>query len=170
MHPSSPEILRPVFFFPDQLDLSMPVDLYQPGLLARSATSAVPSGSGWANFETCSLSIDRWNRDFCGPVFAGMDTGERLMKQLTLSVTLNDGVGYRVQTSAYAFDRQFQLLGLLDLRYFGKGMPRELHFDMSGHSLALSTHLQIAFQVSGGGGPHVPRPPLVTSVAIAVTG
>src|SRR4051812_25447832 len=94
------DLIRPAFFFPDQLDLSIPVDLHQSTKRA-SGTSAMRPDHGWSNFETCSLCINRWNRDFCGPIFSGMGAGDGPMRRLTLSVTMSDGVGYRVQTSGY---------------------------------------------------------------------
>lgn len=80
---------------------------------------------------------------------------------------MRNDAAYPVRATGYAFDNNNMLLGLLDLRYFGKSMPRTLSFDVSQHKFPASTQLMIAFQIGGGGSPCIPRPPLITSVSIS---
>lgn len=155
---------------PDQLDLAIQIPYSQPEMHAVVQTFAVPSGDGWTDFEVCGLCLDKWNRDFCGPVFGGMDVNDSRIRQLNISITTGGRAMYPVLTSGYLYDNRSMLLGLLDLRYFGTDMPRELQFDVSAYDLPMSTRIQVAFQVSGGGTPNVLRPPLITSIAVTAIG
>ncbi|MFM0092996.1 hypothetical protein PQR46_39695 [Paraburkholderia sediminicola] len=123
----------------------------------------------WTAFETCFICLAEWNVDFGGPVFYPSKRYEnRHITDLALSVTMQAGSAYPVAATGYAYNSEHEMLGTLDLRYFGRNMSRTLVFDLSKYHFPASTRFMIAFQVSGGGGARIPCPPLITSVALNV--
>ena len=123
----------------------------------------------WAAFESCLICLADWNVDFGGPVFfPSKHYGNRRITDLALSVTMQADSPYPVAATGYAYSSEHELLGTLDLRYFGRNMPRTLVFDLSKYRFPASTQFMIAFQVSGGWGARIPCPPLITSVALNV--
>jgi hypothetical protein len=131
-------------------------------ILASTAT-------GWSGFQECCVCPDDWNIDFAAAYFSPLRCmGEYIITALTLNVTMQGGTPYPVRATGYVFDERDKFIGTLDLRYFGNGMARGLTFDIVRYGLQASSRLLIAFQIGGGGAPKVPRPPLITSVAIDV--
>ena len=125
--------------------------------------------SGWVGFESCLICPDEWNTDFGGPTFAPPKRYDhRRIGRLALSVTMQNDVGYPVLATGYAYRSDGDLIGFLNLRYFGKDMARTLVFDVAEYRFPAATQFLIAFCISGGGSPRIHRPPLITSVALDI--
>ncbi len=160
----------PAMFFPALAGETPPVLRWPASAGTPQAESAAMSSPmQWADFAVCNICPDEWNVDFAGPVFAaGPVFDDRYVDTLTLGATIAGNTPYPIRTTGHVYAGTGGYLGSLDLRYFGSRMPSELHFDVRCHSIPGSARLLIAFQVGGGGGPRVPRPPLITSVSICV--
>jgi hypothetical protein len=159
----------PTRFHTSAANKSTPNPGRRPHYLLRQANEN-ESAPSWEGFDSLHLCIHRWNFDFEGPLFAiPYEVSGACLRDLTLSVTCDDPGLYPIRTTGYLYSKENTFIGVVDLRYFGKTMPRTLRFDLGAHRLPVSTRLSIRFSVDGGGAPTVPSPPSITSIAVALT-
>ncbi|CAG9191781.1 hypothetical protein PSAB6_100205 [Paraburkholderia sabiae] len=162
------EKLRTPFFPADHCQIA-PVHAWeadaQPSLLERGDNRTRLIG-----FEACLVSAHKWNIDYPGPSFkAERSVDNGIIETLSLSVTTLGPTSYNIKTSGYLYDAvSGAFFGMIDLRYFGKRMPRTLTFDLKEHRFPISTQIEIRFAVDGGGTPSVPKPPTITSVTLVL--
>ena len=162
------EKIRTPFFPADHCQFATPrasaIDT-NPSLLERGDNCAALIG-----FEACLVSVQKWNVDYAGPSFkARGPINSGIVETLSLSVTTLDVTTYNIKTTGYLYDEgSGAFFGMLDLRYFGKRMPRTLTFDLREHRFPISTQIEVRFAVDGGGTPSVPRPPTITSVTLVL--
>ena len=137
-------------------------------LLRETERDGYNFGATLSGFEACLVCPDEWNTDFVGPTFAARNSHRAgRIRRLTLAVTTNSP-RYPVQATGYVSRLSGEFLGRLDLRYFGMNLPRSLTFDVSSQNLSSLNEFMIAFQVSGGGSPKIPFPPLISSVSLEI--
>ncbi|CAE6686068.1 hypothetical protein R75461_04809 [Paraburkholderia nemoris] len=154
-------------FFPAQMNEPEPAP-------AKNKHSTVPlttvdgDPTELNGFETCLVCVNEWNVDFAAPCFVAQRADSQgIIDTLSLSVTTMEATAYPIKATAYLYNgNSGAYVGSLDLRYFGMRMPRTLVFDVAEHRLPISTLIEVRFGIDGGGTPRIPRPPIITSVAL----
>ncbi|MFP4893725.1 hypothetical protein [Paraburkholderia sp. EG304] len=164
---SAPSVFRPFCVTGEAGNSLTEIPIVKATRLKPSTLAATPAG--WSGFQECCVCPDDWNVDFVAAYFSQFQIeNEQIISTVTFNVTMQSDAAYPVRATGYVFDELDHPVGSLDLRHFGQRMPRALQFDVSAYQLPMSSRFLIAFQIGGGGSTKIPRPPLITSIAIDV--